>query len=197
MRMRSNRIGRPAPRSTRMLSGRSAPASLACRSLGGRMRFASGGPSRSSAARDMRISSFSVSSSSRIVGLRPQFDSGDYGRTKTEKQLQLQLPGLADQGDAKARVWLLADELEARRFVDPASRMKHAVRPERDPLVARVARKADALVHQPAPDAESAGLRLDEQEAELGDRVGLFHEKDRADTLAVDFSDPASLAPSV
>src|SRR6266446_525292 len=78
---------------------------------------------------------------------------------------QLQVPGLAHQALAEARVRLAVDELEARSLVDAAGGGEHAVSPERDLAVAGRARKSYAFVDQPRADAEPARSRFHQQEA--------------------------------
>jgi len=50
------------------------------------------------------------------------------------------------------------------------------------------------LLVEPPADAQSAGARLDEQQAQLRDAVVLSDAEDAAGALAVDFGDPRSLA---
>src|SRR4051812_32010550 len=68
--------------------------------------------------------------------------------------LQLQLPGLADEGLAEAVVFLRVALHESGGFVEPASRDEHAVCPERDLPVPRLPSELDALVDEQSTDAE-------------------------------------------
>src|SRR5262245_23435028 len=103
-----------------MLSGRSAPASPACRSRGGNARGDSGGPSRSSAARVMRISSFSVSSSSLTIAASRSVLPNN-GRTKTENPVPTRLLG-GFVGSRHHSKEILAESRHVRRQepVDPS-----------------------------------------------------------------------------
>ena len=65
--------------------------------------------------------------------------------------------------------------------------------PQRDLLVTRGAREADALVHQPGAQAKAAPLRIDQQQAEAGDaRLSVLHQHDAADIFSVGLCDPAA-----
>src|SRR6516162_6202807 len=77
------------------------------------------------------------------------------------------------------------DELEAGALVDAAGGGEHALGPERDLAVARIARKAQSLLDQPGADAEPARLGLDQQEAQPRDILRFPHQQDRADILAL------------
>src|SRR6266511_5078074 len=81
-------------------------------------------------------------------------------------QVEIEIPVLADQLLAELIVLPAADQLEAGLLVDVAGGDEHAVGPERDLAVARVAREAHAFLDQPRADAEPARLRLDQQEAQ-------------------------------
>src|SRR5262245_2421880 len=89
---------------------------------------------------------------------------------------------------------LLVYETEAGLLVDVAGRAEDAVGPERDLPVAGLARKAQALFHEASAHAESACLRLDEQETQLGHRLRSLDEEDGPHDLAVLLGDPAALA---
>ena len=58
-------------------------------------------------------------------------------------------------------------------------------------------READALVHQTAADAQSARLGLDQEQAQLADRLCRLDQKDASHTLAIALGDPAPLALGV
>src|SRR5690349_13657240 len=111
--------------------------------------------------------------------------------------LQLQLPGLPDEVDAEAVMLLFRDTTEAGAVVDVACRDQDALRPQRDRLVAALAREADALFGQRAPDAEPAGFLLHEQQSQFRDPVLALDQKDRAGRFAVHFGDPAMLARGI
>src|SRR6266566_6070163 len=94
---------------------------------------------------------------------------------------------------AEAVVLLLLDERVSRVLVDASSGMEHAVGPEHDLAVARLAGEARALIHESRADAEAARLRVDEQEPQLRDSAGLLHEEHAAPVHAIPFGDPAAL----
>src|SRR5262249_59204494 len=85
-------------------------------------------------------------------------------------------------------------KLKAHALVDAAGGGEHAVGPERDLAVARLARKAQSLLDQSGADAEPAGLGLDQEEAQPRDLIRVPHQQDRSDVLALSFGDPAALA---
>ena len=80
---------------------------------------------------------------------------------------------------------LARDQREAGVLIDLARGDQDALGPQRDPLVALLARGADALLDQRAPDAKAARVLLHQQQPQLGDVVGGLHQEDRADRLAV------------
>ena len=67
------------------------------------------------------------------------------------------------------RLRLPIDAAEAGLLIEAARGVEIALRPQRDLLVAGVAREADAFVDQPAADAEPARRRFDQQQPQLGD----------------------------
>src|ERR1700759_2889198 len=113
------------------------------------------------------------------------------GLRKRRAALQIHLPGLADEIDAKAVMLLFLDAFEACALIDAARRDQDALRPQRHLPVAALAGPADALVDQCATDAEPAGLLLEAKQPQLGDAVAAIDEEDRAHPLAVDLGDPA------
>src|SRR5579859_5240294 len=124
-----------------------------------------------------------------------KFESED--STAQGRELQLHLPGLACEIDAKAVMLLLGDAAEADTFVDAARGDQDALGPQRHPLVAFLARGADALLDQSAADAEPARFFFDQQQAQLGEFVGGIDQEDRAERLAVRLRDPAMLARGI
>src|SRR5215813_435402 len=94
---------------------------------------------------------------------------------------QLQLPRLADELFPEGVVALLLDELEAHPLVNAAGGGEHALGPERDLAVARLARKAQRLLDQPGADAEPARLGLDQEQAQPRDLLCVLHQQDRSD----------------
>src|SRR5438128_11568110 len=75
-------------------------------------------------------------------------------------------PGFVDEMLAEAVVRFAArDELELRLLIEAARRRQLAVRPQRDALISRLPREADALGDETRADAQSARGRLDEQQA--------------------------------
>src|SRR5262245_52166210 len=108
-----------------------------------------------------------------------------------------QPPVLAHQVVAEAAVTLLLPELEARSLVDAAGLDQDVVGPERQTRIAGPAREPDALVHEPAADAQAAGARVDQEQAQLGDRVLPPDAEHAARRLALDLGDPAGFAGGV
>src|SRR5262249_17419236 len=107
---------------------------------------------------------------------------------------QRQLPDLADEVLAEAVMLLALDEAEPGGLVEAPRRDQHVVGPEPEPAVAAAPRETDAFGDEALADAEAARLGRDDEEAELGDALRLFHDEDRADDLALAFGDPAALA---
>ena len=68
--------------------------------------------------------------------------------------------------------------------------------PQTHAVVARRARKLERLVDEPAPEAMSTTIGLDEQDPQLCRRVAVAggDAEDAADAPAVDFGDPGRLA---
>ena len=52
----------------------------------------------------------------------------------------------------------------------------------------------NALIRKPGAKAAPARSRIDQQEAQAGDLVGILHQKHRSDILAVHFGNPAAFA---
>src|SRR6267378_1857273 len=91
-------------------------------------------------------------------------------------------------------VALPAHDAEARRLVQASGGAQLALGPERDLAVARLAREAHALAQQTGPEARPAGLRLHQQQAQLGHGPRSLDQEHRADHLAALLRDPAPLA---
>lgn len=64
---------------------------------------------------------------------------------------------LADRLLAEAMVRGLLDQLESRPFVGPACAGQHAIGPQHDPAVPRLAGKPQAFVHQTVPYPQATG----------------------------------------
>src|SRR5204863_28496 len=107
---------------------------------------------------------------------------------------QRELPELADESVAEARVPLLSHSPESAPPVERARRGEIRLRPQREPAVALGARKADAFLDQPPAEPAAARLRLDDQEPQLRHGLRVLHHEHRADALAVELGDPAGLA---
>jgi len=106
-------------------------------------------------------------------------------------------PGLLDQVVTEGVMGSGVHEIEAGALVQAPRVVQDVVGPQDDLLVARAAREAQALVDQPRADAAPARPRLDEQQAQLSDRVALGHAQDAPGRLAVDLGDPRGVAPRV
>ena len=93
---------------------------------------------------------------------------------------------------------LLADEREPRALVDPAG-VRRACRwsTARARGSRRGGRSAMHSSDEPGAEAEPARPRLDEQQPQLGDGVGLAHAEHAAGRRAVDLGDPDRLARRV
>src|SRR5437660_11151406 len=59
------------------------------------------------------------------------------------------------------------------------------------------ARKAYACLDEPMADAEAARCRLEEQQPQFGDTIGVFDQEHRADRLGVFFRDPTAFPPRI
>jgi len=94
---------------------------------------------------------------------------------------------------------LLVNQAEAGFLVDATGRKQIALRPKDNFLIAGAASELDAFVDQGMAETKAARTGFDEQEAELGGLglFGMFHEKDVARVLAVDFGDPAAFADGI
>src|SRR5262245_53906927 len=120
-----------------------------------------------------------------------------WGRPAPLLLAQLQLPRLADEPFPEGIVALLLDELKAHPLIDAAGGGEHALGPERDLAVARLARKAQRLLDQSGADAEPARLGLDQEEAQPRDLLCVPHQQNRSDILALALGDPAALALAI
>ena len=79
----------------------------------------------------------------------------------------------------------------------PRAAVQDALRPQRHRRIAGGLREAQAFVDQAHAELQSSGARIDDQQAELRHLVRLAHHEGRADALAVQFGDPAALAPGI
>src|SRR5437660_682879 len=122
---------------------------------------------------------------------------GNRNQLRVAQPLQAELPGLRDQVVAEALVRLLLEQPKADAGVDVARRQQIALRPQPHLAVTGGTREADALVHQTAADAQPARLRLDQEQAQLADRLCRLDQKDASHTLAMALGDPAPLALGV
>src|SRR4029077_21233584 len=109
---------------------------------------------------------------------------------------QCGLPRFAHELAAEASVLLVVDPPESGRLIEAPGGAQHAVGPQRDRPVARLAGEAHALGHQALADAEPARLRLDQEQTQLRHRARPAYQEDRAHDLSVLLGDPAALAPA-
>src|SRR5262249_41777872 len=119
------------------------------------------------------------------------------GRTTRKALSEGQLPRLADQIVAEAVVRLLGDEGEPLLLINMPRFGEHTVCPEHKFPVAATPRETNALLDEPGAQSQAARLRLDQQQAELGNCLAGLHDEHRADDLAVHLCDPATLARRV
>ena len=110
---------------------------------------------------------------------------------------QFQFPGLADQALTETAVRLGGDELEPGLLIDLACGDQDALGPQRDPAIAAGFRERDAFGDQPMAQSLSASGRVDQQQPQLGDIVGVPDQKDRADLRSLDLGNPAALSRRV
>ena len=82
---------------------------------------------------------------------------------------------------------------EPGRLVDAARRGQAVLSPERDLLIARRPGEPQALLDQPAADAQAAGPRLDEQQPQLCGGGVLAHAEHAPGRRAVHLGDPCRL----
>ena len=100
---------------------------------------------------------------------RAQQAEWEIGQRDVREAYKLQIPELGHHVLAPAVARFARGEREASLLVNVPRGREHAVRPERDLLVAGRAREAHALVNQPGAEAEPAPFRIDQQQAEAGD----------------------------
>src|SRR5690606_16854561 len=107
----------------------------------------------------------------------------------TGRYSQLQLPRLADEIMTETVMRLCVYQPVSLLLIDVPGGDQDAVRPQGDLAVADLAREPGAFLNEPATDPQPAGLRLDEQESQLGHvgMLGMFDQEDRADVLAASF----------
>ena len=94
---------------------------------------------------------------------------------------------------AEASVGLLFFQAKARSLVNTPGGDQQIVGPQHHFAVTRLAREADALVHQPAADTEPARLRIYQQHAQLGYPGGFCDQENRSHRRAFALGDPAAL----
>ena len=92
---------------------------------------------------------------------------------------------------------LFAHQAEAGLLVDAPRGMQHVVGPQRELTVADLACEAHAFLHEALADAEPPRPGLDEEQAQLGDRLRLLDAKHRPHVLPVQLRDPAALPLAV
>ena len=83
---------------------------------------------------------------------------------------------------------------ESRVLINAARRKQYALCPKRDLAIATASGEGDALIDQPFAESVTARRRVDQQQTDFCDLIGLLHQKDRADLFAVDLGNPAALA---
>src|SRR5439155_2578364 len=108
------------------------------------------------------------------------------------RSLQSQIPGLADEVLAEAVMRFRAGQPKAGRLIDVTRRDQDALGPQRDLLITRLPREADAFGDEPRPDAEAARRWLDQQQPQFGGALRALDEKHRTDRFALAFGDPAA-----
>src|SRR6266404_3962433 len=113
------------------------------------------------------------------------------------QQLQFQLPGLAEEIDAKTMVLLLLDAAKSGALINSARGEEDALGPERDRCIAGLSCEMDALLGERAPDAKPSRLFLHQQQPQFRGLLRRLDQKHRADRLAADLGDPAVLTGRV
>src|SRR5262249_8553832 len=96
-----------------------------------------------------------------------------------------------EAGPTEAVVGLLRGQRETRFLVQAAGRDEFTLRPEGDLPIPCLPGEADTFLDQARPYAVATGRRLDIEQSKLRDCFGLVDQKNRADNLAIFFSDPA------
>src|SRR5512140_1600574 len=89
------------------------------------------------------------------------------------------------------------DQAKAGLLVDVTGGDQDAIGPQRDLPIAHLSGESKAFLHQAAPDAKTARLRLDVHQAQLGHLRGPFDEEYGSDDLALPLGDPAAFALGV
>src|SRR5258706_14056896 len=110
---------------------------------------------------------------------------------------QLQLPGLADEIDAKTMVLLFLDAAKSGALINSARGEEDALGPECHRCIAGLSREMDALLGEGAPDAKPSRLFLHRQQPQFRGLLRRLDQKHRADRLATDLGNPAVLAGRV
>src|ERR1700681_3522885 len=107
---------------------------------------------------------------------------------------QLAFPSLADQVLAEAPVRLGGHQNETGILIDLTGGDQDALGPQRDFAVTASLRERDAFSDQPCAQSLAATGRIDQEQPQFGDIVGLLDEKYRADLGAIEVGDPAAFA---
>src|SRR5437879_7813544 len=131
-----------------------------------------------------------------VTTLRVTRRKGDLWRVAVRvaaRRSQVEIPGLSHQVVPEAVVRLLVHEAKARLFVDASGGMQHVVGPQREPAVAGLAGEAHAFAYKALADPEPARPGLDQEQAQLRDRLRFLDAKHRPHVLTVQLRDPAAL----
>src|SRR2546430_17039878 len=110
----------------------------------------------------------------------------------TRLALQHQLPGLADEIDAKTMVLLFLDTAKSGALINSARGEQDALGPERDRCIAGLSCEMDALLGERAADAKPSRLFLHQQQAQFRNLVRRLDQKHQADRLAAELPHPHS-----
>jgi hypothetical protein len=110
-----------------------------------------------------------------------------------EAEAEVELVHLTDQVDTEAVVWLLLEQDEAARHVDPARRFERMVGPQPQPGVAGPSGEVHAGVHESPAEARPPFGRFDEQDSQLRRVVVGGDAQDRPDATTVELGDPGGL----
>src|SRR5215210_9016180 len=89
---------------------------------------------------------------------------------------------------------LLRGEGKSGALINRTRRGQIALRPQGHGRISCGFGEAQAFLDQAPAKLQSAGARIDDQQAKFGDRLGLAHNEYRADAFALELRDPAALA---